>query len=56
MEIKTIYSDWGVISDADDLFGIEEDEVLCKMLGFPLGVENTWKGGGLYYFRAFLNH
>ena len=46
VEIQTIYSDWGEI--CDDSLSIEEGEVLCKMNGFHLGVESTWKGQGLY--------
>ena len=46
VEIRTIYNDWGVITN--DFLGLEEGDVICKMLGFNLGVESTWQGHGLY--------
>ena len=51
VEIRTIYSDWGVI--CNELSGLEEGDVICKMLGFHLGVESKWKGHGLYRVLVF---
>ena len=42
VEIKTIYNDY--LGICDKVTGLEEGDVLCKMLGFPLGAENTWQG------------
>ena len=41
VEIKTIYNDYGGI--CDKVTGLEEGDVLCKMLGFNLGAELTWQ-------------